>query len=371
MSLNREYVPDWTAGTMSAADGQLYLQYMQRKARAGSLNYRVVAYTHGATCNTNAYSGSVLNADASRIYMVPTGQANATVWHYIDVASGVVVAYTHGVICVSGAYVGGVLAPNGRIYLVPSNQCTATVWHYIDTDGTVVGYTHGVTGLVVASYAAAVLHEPTGRIYLVPRSQAAEPVWHYIDTNGAVVGYTHGFTVTGTYYTGVLSADGRIFFTPYTNYTASTWHYIDVNGLVVEYTHSGTITSIPYNASLGRDGNIYFGGTPHYLDTNTLTINNLTGTSGGFGIMGIDKMFYAIDSNTGKYLNLDTKTIVSYTHGLTFSGQYRGTCMTPNGRIYMIPYTAAYSSSVWHYIETYPTETISATVSTSPYFNKY
>ena len=174
-------LPDWTAG--EAVSGWLTKTqpYINARIAMGGTAVQVAKIVHGATAVAIAYIGGVLSPNG-RIYLVPLYQATATVWHYIDTATGSVVAYTHGATAVASAYIGGVLSPNGRIYLVPLNQATSTVWHYIDTaTGSVVAYTHGAT-VVASAYTGGVL-SPNGRIYLVPFTQATATVWHYIDTN--------------------------------------------------------------------------------------------------------------------------------------------------------------------------------------------
>ena len=94
--------------------------------------FGVGTYTHGVTAVNYAYSGGVYSPTQNRIYLVPSGQADETNWHYIDCSDGSVNVYAHGVTAVNDAYLGGVYSPTqNRIYLVPYGQADETNWHYI------------------------------------------------------------------------------------------------------------------------------------------------------------------------------------------------------------------------------------------------
>lgn len=135
-------------GAVLAPDDKIYLlpfhqstatvwHYIDTTITPGSAGH-VVAYTHGASVTATGYAGGSLAPDG-KIYLTPNAQSTAAVWHYIDTTKtpgtvGHVVAYSHNSTGITGTYVfGSVVTTNGRIYLTPSTQGTATVWHYIQT----------------------------------------------------------------------------------------------------------------------------------------------------------------------------------------------------------------------------------------------
>lgn len=388
-------IPNWTNATeMTTYKGGLFLQYMKERALANRVGagQTVVAYTHGATCVANAYWGGVLNADGSRIYLVPYKQSTAAVWHYIRTSDGVVVPYTHGATCVATAYNTGVLVPNGRIYLIPYSQSTAAVWHYIDTDGTVKAYTHGAT-CVAGAYLGGSIQPNTGRIYFAPMTQATAAVWHYIRTSdGVVVPYTHGVTTTAKL-GGVTATNGRVYFIQSSRDDAA-WHYIDTDGSVISYSHTDVIPTY-YRANDGgvlhpstgriytvptRQGSIYYidpnitpGTTGHVVAlADTWTAGEYSYVGGALGSNG--RIYFApsvqATVSVWHYIDVDG-TVVAYSHGATcVAYAYSGGCLAPDGKIYLVPYGQA-TAAVWHYIDITPDNDFSENVCTSPYLNKF
>ena len=190
-------------------------------------NNTIVPYS-APSAVSGAYFGGVL-ASNGNIYMIPQGQATQSTWHYIRTSDNSIQSYTGPVLSAS-AYTGGVLAPNGKIFLIPTTQATQTTWHYIDSTTNSVG-TYTAPALVNNAYQGGIL-APNGRIYMAPLSQATQSTWHYIDTNTTqptVVGYTHGMSGLNVfaYLGGILAPNGRIYLIPYGQGNNSNWHYID------------------------------------------------------------------------------------------------------------------------------------------------
>jgi hypothetical protein len=393
MAINREYVPDWQTKNLDVADNTLYLQYMQRKQRAGSLNHRVVGYAHGATVVAECYGGATLAPDG-KTYLIPRSQGTTAVWHYID-TNGTIVPYTHGITGLTRyAYWGGVLNKSGRIYFAPFDQGTAANWHYIDTSkspgaaGHVVAYSRPASAIRLA-YLGAVLQPNTGRVYFVPAAQGTVSTWHYIDADGTVVTYTHGASVVGSYtYTGgVLQPNtGRIYLSPRAQATAAVWHYIDTDGSVVAYTHGSTCVVEAYNGAVlqPNTGRIYLAPQEqataavwHYIDTDGTVVaytHGSTCVASAYwgGALAPNGRIYLIPSTQATatvwhYIDIDG-SVVAYTHGSSQTVNTIGGVLVPNGRIYIVPRD---TSATWHYINTQSTENYSTKVATSPFLNKY
>lgn len=218
-----------------------------------------VAYEHGLGADTpvnNAYIGAVYHTGLKRLYFVPFIQGDETKWHYID-EDGNAVAYTTGL---SGGdlpdsincYIGGVYHPGTeRIYLVPYRQAGYAKWHYIDSDGSVVAYTHGLSGIGTNGFSGGFYHAETDRVYFIPHGESDEANWVYIDSSGNANHYAHGLgadtpTAAG-YHSGSYAPDGRIYFAPYGQSDESKWHYIDEDGDAVAYAHGlGALTNLAY-----------------------------------------------------------------------------------------------------------------------------
>ena len=80
----------------------------------------IVPYLHSGTISSYAYTGSVFSPNQNRIYFIPSAQASATTWNYIDCNdNGAVVTYPTNLLVppVNIAYSGGAYSPSqNRIY---------------------------------------------------------------------------------------------------------------------------------------------------------------------------------------------------------------------------------------------------------------
>jgi hypothetical protein len=290
----------------------------------------VITDQQGDILVANAYIGGSYSPTLNRIYFAPFGQANQTIWHFINCKLGKFIDYIHGATVVSNGYSGSVYSPTeNRIYFIPFEQASQNQWHYINCDdnGTIVAYTHEVTA-VSQAYSGGVYSPLQNRIYLVPYAQASQNQWHYIDcSDGSVVAYTHSTSaVSSAYSGGVYShSKNRIYFVPFAQAPQTQWHYVNCsNEDINAYTNSATAVSQAYNGAVysPTQNRIYF-------------------------------IPYAQAPQTQwHYLNCSNNAVVAYTHGATVSANgYSGASLMPSqNRIYLVPYGQANQTN-WHYID--------------------
>ena len=279
-----------------------------------------------------AYEGAVFANN--KVYFVPYRQGPQAKWHYVDTITNNVFAYNNssGTTPNDYAYNGGCLTPDGKIYLAPSNQANGgTKWHYINTNNnTVIAYTAG-TNSSSAAYIGAV-YAPNNRVYFIPSGQANNANgWHYINTiTGAATLYPQNSgraAVISAYAGGVLTPNGRIYMAPSAQGPQAYWHYIDTNtGNVIAYPNNSGIPAISnayHGAVLTPNNRVYF--IPNYQTT---------------------------ESNL-HYVDLNTGNVIAYNPGLIIADATyaRGSCYSPDGKIYFIPTTYNYNLNIWYYID--------------------
>ena len=190
---------------------------------------------------------------------------------------------------------------------------------------------------------------------------------------GQVCSYVHGATSVNAF-SGTLSSNNRIYMAPASN--QANWHYIDTNtGAVVAYAHGATVVAAgTYNGGvLAPNGRIYW--VPraqanqanwHYINTNTGAVTAYAHNLGGDtpvanayigGVLSPDGRIYLIpytqsDQTKWHYINSSAATVTAYSHGATVvATAYYGGALSSNGRIYMAPYSQSNQAN-WHYINT-------------------
>lgn len=383
-------------------------EYIKALASGGSPT-AVTAYLNGATVVDFGYTGSVYSPFQKRIYFVPSDQAALPNWHYVDCLTGAIVAYAHGAsgLVTPTAYDGGVYSPTqNRIYFVPSAQATAPTWHYIDcATGTVVAYAHGATGLVSNAYSKGVYSPSQNRIYFVPGVQAPQPIWHYVDcATGAIVAYannvsglTGGAFFGGAYGGGAYSpSQNRIYFCPYVQGNQPQWHYVDCNtGAIVAYPSGpGAVSGAYFGAAFSPTQNrIYFAPSNqstqpvwHYIDCSTgaavAYAHGASGISPGayFGCVFSptqNRVYFVpagqAPSPSWHYVDCNTGQVVAYSHGSTtaVASAYTGASFSPEtNRIYFGPRSQG-PQPQWHFIADLSDVHPSVQLMAGPLFNKY
>jgi len=368
-SLSELDVPGWDKG-QHITNWTTLSYYLS----ATALTNRKIPVSGWSYENVTKFSGSTMFEGATLapngcLYL-PPGDGGANVIAKFNPNDNSVATVATIAVYGTRSYTGSVLHPNGRIYLIAHD---ATVFRLIDpSNDTVTTFgTYVINPVDQDSYSSGVV-APNGKIYCSPHDST---IIRVIDPNNNNNVYTlsigHTTNAQATFGQALMSPQGKVYMIPNNHSIMIT---IDPATDVVNAVYTvpaGTGIGNGYGVVLAPNGSFYMTSGANWFskfNPNNNTATTFAGFASGSskGVLHPNGKIYFSSVNATQIVVIDpsndTSTVILT--GIPLAA-YSGIKLLPNGRMFLVPYTATAGT----YINNLINNNFNMNVCTSPIIN--